>query len=70
LFGGLKTENEANFSVVMGGKRLSVTGNAYEEIQKILGYVISVYIMIRFTDHYMNGKSNESFLYDLNKPRN
>ena len=59
LFGGLKNENEANFSVVMGGKRLSVTGNAYEEIQKILGNVISVYIMIRFTDHYLNGKSNE-----------
>ena len=41
------------------GKEMALTGNAYEEIKNVLGYVIAVYLMIRFIDHYYNGKPDK-----------
>ncbi len=40
------------------GKKLAVTGNAFEEIKNTLGYVIAVYLMLRFVQHY-NGKTDD-----------
>ena len=43
----------------LGGKTMSLKTNPFEEIKNVLGYVISVYLMIRFIDHYFYGKENE-----------
>lgn len=59
FLGSSDLSEDSAVTFALGKVTKTVKGNAMEEIKNVLGYVIAVYIMIRFVHHYNDGKPNE-----------
>ncbi len=59
VFFGDDIKGVTKFALPLGKKSFNITGNAFEEVKNVLGYVVAAYLLTSFARHYNYGSKGE-----------